>query len=371
VNRSGPRFRHPVRMALIQGLSFGLGAAALWWLGHNAALSLERRGITVGFGFLHQPANFDIGDTPLAFAPTDSLGRAIVVGLFNTLRVSVAGWILSLALGFGLGALRLAENPAVRGAARLVVELIRNVPLLLLLLFFAAVMHGLPSAQHALHPLPGVFLSDRGLVLPKPVLGAGPLLLLLLLAIVMLGRRRLGRLGWPVAGAGTIAFLVWCIIAPIRWEVPSLREFNYLGGWSLSPELTALLIALTLHHGAHISEVVRGAILAVPRGQTDAAVALGMTRLQLLRLVIVPQALRAMVPLLATACVSLTKNSSLAVAIGFPDLVSVLNTTSNQTGHALETMLIMIAVYLGLSLVVAAALNGYNARLLSRGARTA
>jgi len=205
-----------------------------------------------------------------------------------------------------------------RGVVRAAVELMRNTPLLLLLLFLAATLHSMPSPKNAFQPLPGVFLSDRGLVLPF-------------------------------------------------FDRPRLVGFNFVGGVALSPEFAALLGALVMHHAAHVSEIVRGAILGVARAQTDAALALGLSRGQALRFVIIPQALRAMIPLLATTCVSLTKNSSLAVAIGFPDVVSILNTTANQTGHSIETMLIMIAVYLSLSLLVAATMNRYNARLLRVG----
>jgi general L-amino acid transport system permease protein len=315
------------RSAAAQALALGIAAAALWWLGNNTTTTLRDQGISLGFGFLQQPANFEIGDAPIAYSPSDSFVRAILVGLANTARVSALGWIFATALGFALGIMRLSTNPAVRGAARGVVELVRNIPLLLLLLFLAATMHALPAARSALEPLPNVLISERGLVLP------------------------------------------WIAVSGGRWvlERPALQGFNFVGGLTISPELTALLAALVLHHAAHISEVVRGAVLAVPARQRDAAAALGLTRAQALRFVVVPQAVRAMVPLLATNWVSLTKNSSLAVAIGFPDLVSILNTTANQTGHAIETMLIMIVVYLTLSLVVASAMNAYNRRLLRPG----
>jgi His/Glu/Gln/Arg/opine family amino acid ABC transporter permease subunit len=296
------------------------------WLARNTAVTLDQHGISLGFGFLRQPANFEIGDAPIAYSPSDTFVRAIVVGLANTARVSVLGWIFAVTLGFVLGVLRLAPNPAVRGVARAAVEAVRNVPLLLLLLLLAALVHTLPTARNALHPLPGVFISDRGLVVPS------------------------------------LSLATWTI------DWPRLAGFNFVGGLTISPELTALLGALVLHHGAHISEVVRGAVLAVPSRQRDAATALGLSHFQSLRFVVVPQALRAMVPLLATNCVSLTKNSSLAVAIGFPDLVSILNTTANQTGHAIEAMLIMILAYLTLSLAVASVMNAYNRRLLRAGA---
>lgn len=356
-----------LRSAALQGLGLGVTAALLWWLARNTAITLEQNGISLGFGFLRQPASFDIGDTPIAYSPADNFLRAIGVGLLNTLRVSVVGWILSIVLGFALGVLRLADNPAVRGVARSVVELVRNVPLLLLLLFLAATMHALPPARAAMEPVPNVFISDRGLVMPAVgltlthwVLGAAAVA-----AIVIAARR--GRAWWLAASALGMAFLGTLAGFPPVVDRPHLQGFNFVGGITLSPELTALIGALTLHHAAHVSEVVRGAILGVSPRQRDAAQALGLSRVQTLRFVVVPQALRAMVPLLAANCVSLTKNSSLAVAIGFPDVVSILNTTANQTGHAIETMLIMIAVYLTLSLVVAAAMNAYNRRVLRPG----
>ena len=305
--------------ALSQALTFAVIAALMWWLARNTQLNLEQRGLSLGFEFLRHPANFEIGDTSgLQFSPEHSFGRAILIGLVNTARVAVVGCALSIVLGFVLGVLRLSDNAALRGVVRAAVELMRNTPLLLLLLFLAATLHSMPSPKNAFQPLPGVFLSDRGLVLPF-------------------------------------------------FDRPRLVGFNFVGGVALSPEFAALLGALVMHHAAHVSEIVRGAILGVARAQTDAALALGLSRGQALRFVIIPQALRAMIPLLATTCVSLTKNSSLAVAIGFPDVVSILNTTANQTGHSIETMLIMIAVYLSLSLLVAAMMNRYNARLLRVG----
>jgi general L-amino acid transport system permease protein len=352
-----------------QGIALGFAAALLWWLGHNAATTLDQNGISLGFGFLRQPANFEIGDAPIAYSPADTFLRAILVGLANTARVSVLGWIVAIALGFMLGILRLAPNPAVRGVARAVVELVRNVPLLLLLLLLAATLQTLPPGRGALEPLPDVFLSDRGLVMPSLALSRLQMTLGVALAIaVMIGAARNGlrRPAWwkGIVAILAVAFVGSIVVAPPLLDRPRLRGFNFVGGITISPELTALLAALVLHHAAHISEVVRGAVLAVPARQRDAAVALGLSRAQAMRFVVVPQALRAMVPLLAANCVSLTKNSSLAVAIGFPDVVSILNTTANQTGHAIETMLIMIVVYLTLSLVVATAMNAYNRRLL-------
>ena len=362
-----------LRSAAAQGLALGVAGAALWWVGRNAAITLGEHGISLGFGFLRQPANFEIGDAPIAYDPSDSFARAILVGLANTARVSVLGWVFAIGFGFVLGILRLSTNPAVRGVARAIVELVRNVPLLLLLLFLAATVNALPPARGALEPIPGVFVSDRGLVLPSIGLAAWQWSLgAILVGILVAG---IGRPAWRrtrtwivIASTAAVALAAPLILDPPAVDRPVLSGFNFVGGTTISPELTALLAALVLHHAAHISEVVRGAVLAVSSRQRDAAHALGLSRAQTMRFVVVPQALRAMVPLLATNCVSLTKNSSLAVAIGFPDVVSILNTTANQTGHAIETMLLMIVVYLTLSLVVAAGMDAYNRRLLRPGA---
>jgi general L-amino acid transport system permease protein len=353
------------RALIVQGLTFGVTAAVLWWLAHNMSANLERRGLSLGFGFLKQPANFQIGDTAwLRFSPEQSFGRAILVGLLNTVRVSVLGCVLAIAIGFVVGVLRLSHNPPLRGIVRAGVEVIRNTPLLLLLLFLYTSLQGLPAARHALEPAPGVFLSDRGLVLPSVAFNDLTAWLAFVLVVALVLRRRMGamaRYGITVVLAA-IAFSM--VLRPPSVETAQLIGFNFVGGTMLSPEFAALLAALVLHHAAHVSEVVRGAILSVPRGQRDAARALGLSRFQTLRMVTIPLSLRAMVPLLATNCVSLIKNSSLAVAIGFPDVVSILNTTGNQTGHNIETMCIMIVVYLSLSLAVAATLNRYNTTLL-------
>ena len=320
-----PSGRTPRALGWPQLVAIVVAAALMFWIGSNIVAALAERGIRLGFGFLGTPANFDIGDAPIDYTPADTIARALFVGLVNTARISAAGWIACLGLGFVLGLARLSANPPLRGAAKAFVDVVRNTPLLLVLFFLMASLHALPAARDAIEFLPGFFLSDRGLVGPLPRLGGA---------------------------------------SGIGWDVPRLDGFNFSGGFALSPEFTALLLALTIHHGVHVSEVVRGAMLAVPRGQHEAARALGLTRWRTMRLVIIPQAVRAMVPLLASNCVSLTKNSSLAVAIGFADIVSILNTTANQTGHAIEAMLLMILVYLTLSLIVSGAMNWYNARLL-------
>ncbi|HEV7705400.1 MAG TPA: ABC transporter permease subunit, partial [Gemmatimonadaceae bacterium] len=336
------------------------------WLAHNTLASLDRHGISLDLDFLSRPANFDIGDTAwLHYSPDNSVGRAVLVGLVNTARVSVVGCVLAIGIGFVVGVLRLSHNPALRGLMRAGVELVRNTPLLLLLLLLSASLHGLPPAPSALRPIPGWYLSNRGLVLPSVGFSEITVALAVAVIVALVLRRRFGSFGWRAVSTMLIALALSLVIFRPTVETAHLNGFNFIGGTTLSPEFAALLAALVLHHAAHISEVVRGAILAVPRGVRDAARALGLSRFQTLRLVTIPLALRAMVPLLATNCVSLIKNSSLAVAIGFPDLVSILNTTGNQSGHNIETMGVMIAVYLTLSLTVAAALNRYNVTLLT------
>ncbi|MEP6730624.1 MAG: ABC transporter permease subunit [bacterium] len=357
------RRRASFRSIAIHGLALAATALVLWWFWHSATNALADRGLSLGFGFLKQPANFEIGETWLRFDAGRSNGRAIGVGLVNTVVVSALGCLLSLVIGFALGLMRLSSNPPLRGIVRGYVELVRNVPLLLLLLFLVASLHGLPPPSHALHPARGIYLSNRGLSLPAAQLGVITLGLLVVAMVAVALRRRLGRVG-DAAMALSIAALA-ASVAMARWDAPHLRGLDFTGGRTLSPEFAALLAALVLHHAANVSEVVRGAIQAVSAGQQDAARAVGLSRWQAMRFVILPQALRAMVPLLASNAVSLVKNSSLAVAIGFPDVVSILNTTGNQTGHAIETMLMMGAIYLALSLAIGAVLERYNRRLLT------
>jgi general L-amino acid transport system permease protein len=353
----------------VQGVAVALTVAALWWLGHNIVVSLARHGLSLGFGFLNQPANFAVEDTAwLRFSPEQSIGRAILAGLLNTALVSALGCVLAIAVGFVVGVLRLSPHPAVGGLMRAGVELIRNTPLLLLLLLVATSLQGLPPAASALHPAPGVFLSNRGLVVPTIRVSGLTLALAGAALALAVWHRALGRVGWRGAALAAAAGVASLVLRRPTVQIPRLEGFNFTGGTTLSPEFAALLAALVLHQAAHISEVVRGALFAVPRGQRDAARALGLSPWQVLRLVTLPLALRAMVPLLASNCVSLVKNSSLAVAIGFPDVVSVLNTSGNQTGHNVETMLLMVGLYLSLSVAVAVALNRYNTALLARGA---
>jgi len=310
----GEKPLHQLGLLLAVGLIFG-------FLGHNTLQSMQQYGLTPGFGFLSRPANFEIGEGLIEFSARDPYWRAILVGLLNTLKVAVLGCLLATLLGVALGVARLSSNPLLSGLVQLYVELIRNTPLLLQLFFWSALIHALPGPRGAFSPIDGVFLSNRGIYVPAPAL----------------------------TDAGWI------------WDVPNLQGFNFVGGAVLSPEFATLTFGLTINIAATIAEIVRGAIQAIPAGQWEAGEALGLKRLQSMRLIILPQALRTMVPLVTSSYLNLAKGASLAVAIGFPDLVSVINTSANQTGQALETIAILMATYLILSLAVSGAMNLYNA----------
>lgn len=311
-----------VRGAVYQVLAVGAVIAVGWFLVANTIHNLSTRGIVSGFGFLERPASFAIGETLAAYSPADTFGRALFIGLLNTLLVSALGIVLSTVLGTAIGVGRLSVNWLVAKLATVYVESVRNVPLLLqLFLWYTLITQGLPGPREALHLLPGVWLSNRGLIVPA--------------------------FDWT----------------SLSFTVPHLAGFNFQGGVALSPELAALLFGLTIYTAAFIAEVVRGGILAVPRGQSEAASALGLSRGQALRFVILPQALRIIVPPLASQYLNLLKNSSLAVAIGYPDLVSVANTTINITGQAIEGFAIVMAVFVAISLALSALMNWYNRKV--------
>ncbi len=297
----------------------------------QTATNLRARGIASGFDFLGRTAGFEIARGPIEFSSRDTYARAILVGLLNTLRVSLTGIVLASALGMAMGLARLSNVWIASTAARGYLEVIRNTPLLLQLLFWYSLTQGLPGPSEALNPLPGVFLCFRGLFVPS----------------------LLWHSGYP-----------WISIEP-----PVLVGFGFQGGASVSPEFAALLVGLTTYTAAFIGEIVRGGVLAVDRGQQEAAAALGLSRAQVLRLVLLPQALRVVIPPTTGQFLNLTKNSSLAVAIGYPDLISITNTTLNQTGQAIEAIALAMIVYLAISVSLSLAMNAYNASILRRGGR--
>jgi general L-amino acid transport system permease protein len=352
----------------------------------NTLANLERRSIATGFGFLGREAGFGIGESPIDYGPADTYLRALAVGLLNTLKVSLFGIVLATLVGTLAGIARLSHNWLIARLAGLYVEGLRNIPLLLQLFFwYALITETLPLPRDALNPLPGVYLSARGLRLPAPLWETTHLAMLAAflggcLATWLLGRwarrrqERTGR-GFPVFRVGLALTLVPTLVvyllggAPNALSMPELRGFNFTGGLAVSPELAALLIGLVLYTGTYIAEIVRGGILAVSHGQTEAGLALGLRRGQVLGLIVLPQALRVIIPPLTSQYLNLIKNSSLAVAIGYPDLVSVANTAINQTGQAVEGVAILMGVYLTISLSISLLMGWYNRRIALQGQR--
>jgi general L-amino acid transport system permease protein len=348
-----------------------------WFLAANTADNMRERGMRSGFDFLSQPAGFEIGESVFAFDSARTYAQAFVVGIVNTVRVAVVGIVLATLLGAAIGVGRLSRNFLVRKICEVYVEAFRNVPVLLqLLMWYFVLTDLLPPATAALQPLPGVFLSQSGLQFPLPVGGAGYdyagsglfagiVLAWLLRRMTIRRREQSGQavaVFWPALGLIVGLPIVGWLAggAPTALDVPEAGTFNISGGGALTPEYLTMVIGLTLYTAAFIAEIVRGGILAVPSGQTEAGAALGLARAQRLRLVLLPQALRIIVPPTTSQYLNLTKNSSLAVAVGYPDLVSIANTTSNQTGRSIECIVIIMAVYLTLSLLTALAMNGYN-----------
>jgi general L-amino acid transport system permease protein len=372
-----PRFRSIVVQALLIAAVLAVGYVAVV----NAVANLRAQGIATGFGFLAEPAGFGINQTLIPYSEADSYGRVFLIGLLNTLLVSVIGIVLATVVGFTVGIARLSTNWLIARAAGVYVEVMRNLPLLFQILFwYLAVLAALPIARQSLSLFDLVFINNRGVYIPDIRFGDGAGLVLAALAVgvgafgvlaAVSRRRRLATglpltLWWPALLLLVVLPLAVLAAAgfPIRLEPPTLRGFNFVGGVRMIPEFAALLIALVTYTGAFIAEIVRAGILSVHRGQTEAAYALGLTRGLALRLIVVPQALRLIVPPLTSQYLNLTKNSSLAVAIGYPDLFALFaGTTLFQTHQAIEIIAITMAVYLVLSLITSALMNWYNARM--------
>jgi general L-amino acid transport system permease protein len=374
---NNPRIRGAFYQALLLVALVGLSYAFVV----NAKANLEAQGFASGFGFLQHTAGFGVSQSLISYSETDTYARVFLVGLLNTLLVAGLGVVLATVLGFTVGMARLSPNWLVARLGGGYVELIRNLPLLFQILFwYLAVLGTLPLPRQGYSLFDLVFLSNRGLIVPAPVPGPQAqyvlaALVLAVVATVVLSRwakRRQDVTGqrFPMfwAGLGLVVGAPLVIFAalgfPLDFDVPRLQGFNFVGGVRLNPEFLALLIALTTYTAAFIAEVVRAGIMAVPRGQTEAAMALGLKRSAMLRLVVVPQALRVIVPPLTNQYLNLTKNSSLAVAIGYPDLFALFaGTVLNQTHQAIEVIAITMAVYLLISLITSLLMNWYNARL--------
>lgn len=362
------------RPLLYQAVLLAAVGLAVWYLVANTLANLQARNIATGFGFLGDEAGFAIGESVVPYTSTDTYGRALWVGVLNTLRVAAVGIVAATIFGTLLGIARLSRNWLLSGVVGAYIETMRNIPLLLHLFFWYALLtESAPGPRQALNPLPGVYLSNRGLAIPwleGGSLGAAALTLLAGLAVCFMlyrwaARRASTGVRWlPVVLAASVAFaVVWWVGGSSHWQVPQLKGFNFQGGITLSPEFFALLVGLVLYTSAFVAEVVRSGIQAVGRGQWEAARALGLAPGQVLRLVVLPQALRVIVPPMTSQYLNLTKNSSLAVAIGYPDIVSIANTTLNQTGQAIEGILIIMAAYLTVSLSISMLMNWYNRRI--------
>lgn len=372
-----------VRACLYQAVAIGAVLFVAWVMFSTASANLAKQDIATGFGFLARQAGFVITETAVTYEPTDTIGRAILVGIANTVKVSVLAALFGTILGLLVGIGRLSHNPVLSRLMLAYVEALRNVPLLLyLLLWYSLIISAFPPVKQAIQMLPGVFLSNSGLVMPalRWESGFAALVTALVAGIVaatlttrVLSRRRVvtGK-DTPIALGATVTFLLPVAAAvlfaniSVTWDVPELGRFRLSGGYHLRPEFVALLVGLTLSVSANVAEIVRAGIQAVSKGQWEAATALGLSRSRTLKLVILPQALRIIIPPLTNTYLTVFKNSSLAIAIGYPDLVMVSNTIMNQTGQAIEAIAIFMAVYLGLSILISLVMNWYNAQVALR-----
>jgi general L-amino acid transport system permease protein len=374
-----------VRAVAYQVALVGGVVAVGGYLVHNTLVNLDRQGIATGFGFLNREAAFEIGETLIEYSPADTYGRALIVGLLNTLCVAGIGIVLATILGTIIGIARLSTNWLISKLASFYVETVRNIPVLLQLIVWWDILRvSAPGPREAWQPVPDVFISNRGVIFPVPIydpvhLWVGTALVLGIVVSVFVTRWARARQmatgkQFPVLKTNAaliigLPLLVFVIGGmPLELDKPELRGFNFSGGHIVSPEFVALLVGLVVYTGAFIAEIVRAGILAVSWGQSEAAMALGLRRGLALRLVVLPQALRVIVPPMTSQYLNLTKNSSLAVAIGFPDLQSIANTTMNQTGQAIEGIALSMAVYLTISLLISLFMNWYNriVRLVER-----
>lgn len=368
-----------------QALQAGVLAIVLtivFVLWSNASANIARRGLEIGFGFVRHTANFAIGETVIPYAPADTYGWALLAGLANTIQVAVIGCLLTTVMGTVLGVMRSSPNPLLSRLVGIYVEVGRNIPLLLQLFFWYSLCTRLSGPRQALSPLPGIFLSNRGLRLPSLLANDGLALaavgLAMAVGVILVLVRHAGHrqsvsgtrpkvMGWCLSALILLPLLLsWFAHDRPTVDWPRLQGFNFVGGSELSPEFVALLTGLTFYTTAFATEIIRGGIAGVSTGQSEAARALGLSKGRILRLVVLPQALRGIIPPLTSQYINLTKNSSLAVAIGFPDLFSISNTVINQTGQALEVILIFVLCYLSMNLSISLAMNRLNGVVAKR-----
>ncbi|RUM25239.1 amino acid ABC transporter permease [Rhizobium vallis] len=385
LSRSGWSFQSALYDPTIRGIFFQVLTIVLlvtfvWWVAHNTAVNLARANIASGFGFLNGRAGFEVGQSLIAYSSDSTYGRALVVGLLNTMLIAVTGIITATIIGFIIGIGRLSRNWLIAKLCTVYVEVFRNIPPLLVIFFwYSGVLAVLPNARESLHLPLRSFLNNRGLSFPKPIFGEGFWLVgiafvIAIVAVIVTARwahRRQAATGQPfhtiwvsiglLIGLPLIAFLI--AGAPLSFDYPIAGKFNLTGGSVVGPEFMSLFLALSFYTAAFIAEIVRAGIRGVPKGQTEAAAALGLHPSSVTRLVVIPQAFRIIIPPLSSQYLNLTKNSSLAIAIGFADLVAVGSTTLNQTGQSVEVILIWMVVYLSLSIVTSLLMNWFNAKM--------
>lgn len=378
---TGFSFNNPATRAWILQLFTVIAVIAFgWMLYDNTHTNLMHRGITTGFSFLQNTAGFGIAQHLVEYTESNTYGRVFLIGLLNTLLVSVIGIVLATLLGFIIGIARLSPNWMVSKLAALYVEVFRNIPPLLQILFwYFAVFLTMPGPSKAYGLMDVFFVSSRGLNMPAavPAQGAWPFLASVVIAVaasVLMCRwanRRFEATGEPfhkfwaslalLCVIPTLSVVIWG--SPVLWEVPEIKGFNFVGGWVLIPELLALTLALTVYTAAFIAEIVRSGIKSISHGQTEAARSLGLRSGPTLRKVIIPQAMRVIIPPLTSQYLNLVKNSSLAAGIGYPEMVSLFaGTVLNQTGQAIEVIAITMSVYLAISISISMLMNLYNKR---------
>jgi general L-amino acid transport system permease protein len=369
-----------VRGIFFQAVVVIVLVALVWWIVQHTIDNLTRLRIASGFGFLRGRAGFDISDSAIAYSSDSTYGRAIVVGFINTLIVAAAGIVTATIIGFILGVGRLSHNWLIRKICMVYVEVFRNIPPLLVIFFwYSGVLSVLPPPRESINLPFSSFLNQRGFYFPRAVWGEGSWLILvaLLLGIAMAwfvarkARQRQMATGqqFPVFWTSAALIIGLPLLAyalsgfPLSFDYPKQSTFNLTGGFQVKPEFLSLYLALSFYTAAFIAEIVRAGIMGVNKGQTEAAGALGLRPGSILRLVVIPQAMRIVIPPLTSQYLNLTKNSSLAIAIGYPDLTATTGTVLNQTGQAIECVLIMMVVYLALSLLTSAVMNVVNARM--------
>ena len=368
------------RAILFQFITFCMLGLLAYYLVSNVLINLQKQKIATGFGFLRKEASFEIGESLISYSAASTYGRALLVGVLNTIKVAFIGVVITILLGTIIGVARLSTNWLVSKLATLYVEVMQDIPVLLQLFFWYAIFYEtLPSPQQALNPGAGIYMSNRGVAFTIPEWHpAHPYMLLafvvrcvIVYVIRRWARKRQERTGqlFPTFRVGIailigLPFITWLTFGtPLKMDAPKLVGFNFEGGLMVSPEFIALLMGLILYTAAFVAEVVRAGIQSVGKGQREAAMSIGLRPTFVLNLVILPQALRVIIPPLTSQMLNLTKNSSLAVAIGYPDFVSVANTTMNQTGQSIEGVALIMAVYLFFSLSTSAFMNWYNKRV--------